>query len=170
MGPVPIEDYIEYRNKMIDKYVDYLNKTTDSLSELSNGEIKTCKGLDDKKWIIWPEFPFESKFEADPMLFCDLYSGEFFSSTISIVQQAMYHLNRNINLKGYELLSQWYDFLGIDSSVKNDCLGWSQEYMFEALNTCWLDFYVQYLETGDGKPYIGIGFDLDPVPFEDYGY
>ena len=170
MNPLPIQDAMAYRDNLLDQYVEHLDDSTDSLWELSNGMVQTSQGLENENWRCWPELPYDSTFESERLLFCDLYSGEFFMSTIPIVQQAMYHLNRNINLKSYEMVDEWFDFLGIDPQVHNPGLGWSVEYLAQAQNSTWLDFFVQYLTTGDGEPYIAIAFQIDPIPFEDEGF
>lgn len=170
MNPLPIQEAAAFRDDLLNRYVEHLDKSTDSLWELSNGLVQTSQGLENENWRCWPELPYDSTLESERILFCDLYSGEFFMSTIPVVQQAMYHLNRNISLKFYEMVDEWFDFLGIDPGVKNSNLGWSQEYLIDVQNSIWLDFYVQYLTTGDGEPYIAIAFQVDPIPFEDMGY
>ena len=171
MNPLPIEDAAAFRERLLNQYVDHLQTTTDSLWELSNGVVQTSQGLEDKDWRCWPELPYETDLDAmDETLFCDLYSGEFFLASIPLVQQAMYHLNRNISLQSYAMVDEWFDFLGIDPQVSNPGLGWSQEYLIEVQGTIWLDFFVQHLVTGDGEPYTAIAFQADPIPFEDEGY
>lgn len=173
MNPTPIQDAMSYRNEVLNQYAEYLNRTDESLWEMSNGFIRTAKKLDHPDWVNWPPLPSDTvEFSVhEAGLFMDLYSGEFFMSTPDLVQQAMYHLNRNICLKGYEVLSEWYGFLGIGevyTTVEN--LGWSQDYLLAAQNSIWVDFVVQSLVTGDGEPYLAIAFEIDPVPFEDEGY
>ena len=173
MNPTPIQDAISYRNEVLDQYTDYLGKANKSLWEMSNGFVRTAKRLDDDKWSNWPPLPGDEVELSvhDAGLFMDVYSGEFFMSTPDLVQQAMYHLNRNICLKGYEVLSEWYDFLGIGEVYTTvDNLGWSQEYLIEAQNSTWVDFAVRPLATKEGEPYLAIAFEIDPVPFEDEGY
>ncbi|NCE64142.1 hypothetical protein D1159_05955 [Pseudoflavonifractor sp. 524-17] len=78
---------------------------------------------------------FEDAVEEE-RLFYDSFSGRYFTSTISKVLQAEYHLNRNFVLNGGEIpLNHFYDLLGIDDIAEGDAIGW-------AINDemCWIDF------------------------------
>lgn len=63
--------------------------------------------------------------EEEEMLFYDAYSSRYFTSTMSRVLQAEYHLNRNYAIAGGVSINDFYDFLGIDQIDGCDSVGWS---------------------------------------------
>ena len=63
--------------------------------------------------------------DGEPRLFYEEYSGRYFESTIEQVLQAEYHINRNYILRGYTVLNELYDFLGIEQTDYGDKLGWT---------------------------------------------
>lgn len=78
---------------------------------------------------------FEDADEEDH-LFYDSFSGRYFTSTISKVLQAEYHLNRNFALNGGGIsLNHFYDLLGIDDIPEGNVIGW-----FVNDEMYWIDF------------------------------
>lgn len=63
--------------------------------------------------------------KEEEMLFYDEFSGRYFTSTMSKVLQAEYHLNRNYVLAGSVDINEFYDFLGISRVECGDAVGWS---------------------------------------------
>lgn len=72
---------------------------------------------------------------GEPVLFYDEYADRFFESTIEQVIVAEYHLNRNFILRGYSVLNEFYDFLGIEPTDYGSKVGWTAD---EGLY--WIDF------------------------------
>ena len=79
--------------------------------------------------------------EPNSYEYCYFYepiSKRTFKSTPSRVMQALYHLNRNLVLRGDANLNEYWTFLGIDNLPEGDDLGW---------NCCtgdylWIDFEI----------------------------
>ena len=72
---------------------------------------------------------------GDPVLFYDEWSHRYFESTIEQVIAAQYHANRNLVLRGYVLLNELYEFLGLKPTDYGNAVGWAVEDDF-----CWIDF------------------------------
>lgn len=62
-----------------------------------------------------------------PVLFYDEWSKRYFETTIEQVITAEYHLNRNFILRGFTVLNEFYDFLGIEPTKYGSELGWTVE-------------------------------------------
>lgn len=58
-------------------------------------------------------------------LFYDVLSKRYFETTLDQVMAAEYHLNRNYVLRGYTVLNEFYEFLGIDKINEGYDLGWT---------------------------------------------
>lgn len=82
---------------------------------------------------------------GDPVLFYDEWSNRYFESTIEQVIAAEYHTNRNFVLRGYSVLNEFYDFLGVEPTDYGSELGWTVE--DELL---WIDFNHRKVELDDG--------------------
>lgn len=82
-------------------------------------------------------------------LFYDGYSNRFFESTIEQVMSAEYHLNRNYVLRGYTVLNELYEFLGLDDTEEGSVLGWApiDDGMY------WIDFNHHKVRLKDGTEY-----------------
>ena len=72
---------------------------------------------------------------GEPVLFYDEWSGRYFESTIEQVIIAEYHLNRNFVLRGYTVLNELYEFLGLDTTDYGSTVGWAVED-----EIYWIDF------------------------------
>lgn len=62
---------------------------------------------------------------GDVVLFYDEHSNRYFESTIERVLSAEYHLNRNYILRGYTVLNELYEFLGLETTDYGSVLGWA---------------------------------------------
>lgn len=62
---------------------------------------------------------------GEPVLFYDEYSNRYFESTIEQVITAEYHLNRNYILRGYSVLNELYEFLGLETTDYGAEVGWA---------------------------------------------
>lgn len=101
------------------------------------------------------------------VLWCDAFSGEMFHSTKSQVLEAEYHFNRNFVLRGCALVTEFYEFLGIEpkklSEEERKTLGWEMEPGFD-----WIDFQHFKATTDDGIECFIIEFAIDPTPQFEY--
>ena len=88
--------------------------------------------------------------ESEQVLFYDLTSKKYFTTTMAAVLNAQYHVNRNLSLRGDCSLNEYLSFLGVDGVDKGDEVGWDISYMVEELESYWLDFdnYKTILEDG----------------------
>ena len=87
---------------------------------------------------------------SEQLLFYDLTSKKYFTTTMAAVLNAQYHVNRNLSLIGDCSLNEYLSFLGVDGVDKGDEVGWDISYMVEELESYWLDFdnYKTILEDG----------------------
>lgn len=86
---------------------------------------------------------------SEKILFYDDYSMRYFTSTMAGVLNAQYHFNRNLTLRGYISLNEFYEFLGIDAVKGGDDIGWNMDNIMEG-GYMWLDFENEYIELEDG--------------------
>jgi len=77
--------------------------------------------------------------ESEQVLCYDLVSKRYFNATMAAIINAQYHINRNLQLRGYSSLNEYYSFLGIDGIDYGDEMGWCLEEIYEC-GEMWLDF------------------------------
>lgn len=94
--------------------------------------------------------------ESEELLFYDLTSKKYFTTTMAAVLNAQYHVNRNLSIRGDCSLNEYLSFLGIDGVEKGDEMGWDISYMVEEMETYWLDFDNQKTTLEDGLECITI--------------
>ena len=94
--------------------------------------------------------------ESEQLLFYDLTSKKYFTTTMAAVLNAQYHVNRNLAVRGDCSLNEYLSFLGIDGVDKGDEMGWDISYMVEEMDSYWLDFYNQKTTLEDGLECITI--------------
>ncbi len=101
--------------------------------------------------------------DEEDHLFYDVFSGRYFTSTVSKVLQAEYHLNRNLALNGEVHLNHFYDLLGIGGIDEGDTLGW-----FINDELYWIDFDHSKTVLDDGLECWIIDTVFSPGTYEDY--
>jgi hypothetical protein len=99
--------------------------------------------------------------ESEKVLCFDMYSQRYFRSTIASVLNAQYHLNRNLSLRGYVSVNEFYEFLGIDKINGGNEIGWSIDEFMDG-GIMWLDFENDYVEMDDGMECHIIAAIVDP--------
>lgn len=77
--------------------------------------------------------------DSDKVLFYENFSNRYFTSTLSAVINAQYHINRNLVLRGYVTANEFYNFIGIGPIHCGDDFGWEINDMIEG-GYEWLDF------------------------------
>lgn len=84
--------------------------------------------------------------DGEPKLFYDEYANRYFEATIEQVITAEYHLNRNYILRGYSVLNELYEFLGLETTDYGSVLGWAplDDGMY------WIDFNHRKVVLDDG--------------------
>lgn len=111
----------------------------------------------------------EDKTKNELRLFYDTYSERFFETTLFKVQLAEYNVNRDLVMRDYVYLNEWYEYLGIPGVDEGWDVGWSTGFCFEAYWQPWIDFAHGDGVTKDGREYITVGFFGEPTrDFEEY--
>ena len=143
--------YKEYKNKIIELY----GKDTD---EEVREEIAKDKYEESN-----------IKVSEGKTLFYDEYSKRYFESTIEKVQQAEYYLNRDLTMRDYAYLNEFYEHIGIEPIDPGWELGWSVGACFAMYWQNWIDFGHPKITMDDGRECIRIVMFQEPViDFEDY--
>lgn len=63
--------------------------------------------------------------DSEKLLFYDLTTRRYFTTTMAAVLNAEYHINRNLALRGECSLNEWMSFLGLDDVENGDEMGWN---------------------------------------------
>ena len=87
---------------------------------------------------------------GDLVLFYDTISELYFYSTPQAVMEAESDFNRNLAVRGYANLNEFYDFLGLPETMGGDVLGWDLYSGEITYGYKWVDFVhrEQHLEDG----------------------
>jgi hypothetical protein len=93
-------------------------------------------------------YDLEADQKSERYLFYECFSKRYFTSTLSAVMNAQYHINRNFSLSGFAAVNEFYEFLGLDKTDSGDEIGWGQELLED--NTMWIDFDNRYTKLEDG--------------------
>lgn len=102
---------------------------------------------------------------GEPKLFYDEYANRYFEASIEQVMAAEYHLNRNYILRGYSVLNELYEFLGLETTEYGSVLGWAplDDGMY------WIDFNHRKVVTPDGMECYILEMPFEPsLGFDDY--
>lgn len=105
-------------------------------------------------------------YEGEEMLFYLEHTQKFFTSTMERVLNAEYHLNRNYILRGYSVLNEFYDFLGLEPTDYGSEVGWTpdDESMY------WIEFDHRKTMIKDVECVV-IDMPFEPsTTFQDYSY
>ncbi len=94
--------------------------------------------------------------DSEKLLFYDLTTKRYFTTTMAAVLNAEYHINRNLALRGECSLNEWLSFLGLDDVENGDEMGWDINKMVEEMDSYWLDFDNQKTLLEDGLECITI--------------
>ena len=114
-------------------YKDYKKKVTEMLGKEGHEEVMAEIAKDKLK-------EEEIEVEDDKKLFFDSFSGQYFESTIEKVQEAEYQINRDLSMRDYATVNEFYDYLGIPHIDAGDDIGWSTGMNFDYYWQSWIDF------------------------------
>lgn len=103
---------------------------------------------------------------SEKILFYDSNSQRYFQATIPAVLSAMYHLNRNLVLRGDVTLNEFFEFIGIDKIPGGDDIGWSMNELIED-GLMWLDFENVHTKLEDGMECCVISSCVSAGPFSE---
>lgn len=143
-------------------YKQYKDKVIDLLGEEANDEIQAEVAKDNYKESNMAMVENEE-------LFYDAFSGRYFKSTKHKVQEAEYRLNRDMVMRDYAYLNEWYEYIGLDSIDSGWKLGWSTGMCIQAYWQEWIDFNHTKVTMDDGLECTIVKFWQEPLPdFEEY--
>lgn len=163
-------------------YKEYKAKVMEMLGK--DGELEIRDAI--VKDRIKKDPPIDS--DSELPLFYDIYSKQYFNMAMEDFTEARYKLNRNLSLRGYSSLEEFYCFLGLDSTELSEIIGWDYETLLEEWGTVWIDIDAHLVKTDDGlecyvidylqepkmddELYPGIRGQIDPdytpIDFSDY--
>lgn len=102
-------------------------------------------------------------------LFYDEYSGRYFESTMENVLNAEYYINRDLSLRDYATINEFYEYLNIDPIKSGDELGWSSGMNFDYYWQSWIDFTHRKTILDDGREcYIITIFEEPTLEWKEY--
>lgn len=102
-------------------------------------------------------------------LFYDEYSKRYFESTIEEVQRAEYRLNRDMVMRDYAYLNEWYEHIGLPPIDGGYSLGWSIGQCMDMYWQSWIDFTHSKVIMDDGRECHIIRIMEEPIiDFEEY--
>ena len=100
-----------------------------------------------------------------PVLWYDEYSKRFFEASLEQVLTAEYHVNRNYILRGYNVLNELYDFLGLEPTDFGNEMGWAPTDEGEY----WIEFNHRKAKLDDGTVFYILEMPFEPrVNYDDY--
>lgn len=104
---------------------------------------------------------------SEPVLFYDEYGKRYFEAPIEQVIQAEYHQNRNYIMRGFALLNEFYEFLGLEQTDYGREVGW----VIEDDGSFWVDFNHHKVELDDGLECYIIEMMFEPtMEWKEYYY
>lgn len=116
-------------------YRDYQRKARELYGENVDQNIKAS--LAEERF----ETGAPTETDSDRYLFYDELSDRYFWRTMREVMDAEYHLNRNLALRDYASLNEFYEFLGLPPTTDGEKLGWNLYIGPEIYGYSWVDFY-----------------------------
>lgn len=153
-------------------YKDYRRKLKELYGEEAHQEIVEALAIEkaETKYINSSYFASNCNLAAESRssetkIFYDEYSQRFFETTIEQVMDAEYHLNRNYILRGYSVLNELYDFLGLEPTDTGSIMGWAplDEGMY------WIEFNHRKAEMEDGTEFYILEMPFEPrVDYDEY--
>ncbi len=142
-------------------YKEYKDKVVDILGKEANEEIQTEIAKDKYKET-------EIAVTEGKELFYDSYSDRYFESTKYAVKEAQYQLNRDLIMRDYIYLNEWYDYLDLEHVDGGWDAGWCGAVCYEAYWQMWLDFSTYKTTLDDGRECTVIDFWQPPILVEDF--
>lgn len=145
-----------------ESFKEYRNKVDELYGEEANNEItkEIAKDHYTETNISVPD---------NEQLFYDAFSNQYFTSTMFKVQQAEYYLNRDLTMRDYAYLNEFYEHLDIDGVEGGWKLGWSTGSCLAAYWQPWIDFNHSKVTMDDGQVCTVITMFQEPfADFEDY--
>ena len=148
---------------LLDKtYKEYRKKVEDYYGEGSDDEIIEEIAKDN-----YAQNPIVPAKETE--LYYDVYSGRYFEATPATIHEAKYRLNRDLVMRDYVYLNEFYESVGLEPIDGGWSLGWSMGLCMDLYWQPWIDFGHTKMTLDDGTEYTTIQMFIEPVAdFEDY--
>lgn len=144
--------YKEYRDKVV--YLLGEEKHEEVIEEIAKDKYKET----------------DISVSEENQLFYDAFSRRYFESTLFKVQKAEYYLNRDLTMRDYAYLNEFYDYLGLEAHDSGDTLGWSTGACIETYWQPWIDFSHKKVTMDDGLECIIVTMFQEPLAdFEERG-
>lgn len=144
-------------------YKEYKQKVTDIYGEAANAHVHEEIVLDK-----YEKQDDEIEVEDDRVLFYDYFSERYFASTIEDVQRAEYRINRDMVMRGYVYLNEFYEHLDIEPIEAGYALGWSTGSQLATNWQNWIDFTHEKAILEDGLECHIIVMDEPQPDFMEY--
>ena len=143
-------------------YKEYRNKVKDLQGEEVDNQVRDE--------ITKDNYDKDSVHElAGQELFYDEFSKRYFKSTKYAVQHAAYEINRDLIMRDYATLNEYYAYLGLPEIEGGDEVGWSTAMNFDYYWQLWIDFGCNKVILEDGTECTRIYMFQEPdVNYEDY--
>lgn len=125
--------YKEYKSKLKELYGEEAHQKI--MRELAVEKAENIP-LEARTYLGSETLGFESLNE-DERLFYDAIGDRYFTSTVTRVLEAEYHLNRNFCLGWIPSLNDFYEFLGLEKTEYGDTVGWTNSNG----DYYWIDFF-----------------------------
>ena len=137
-------------------YKEYKKKVEELYGEGANENVKSEIAKDKYN---------ESDIEPEDgmKLFYDDFSGRYFESTLEKVQDAEYNINRDLSMRDYATLNEFYEYLGLIPIDGGDDLGWSTGMNNDHYWQAWIDFGHHKTIMDDGLEVISITMFSEPM-------
>jgi len=103
--------------------------------------------------------------ESEKILCYDMFSKRYFTATMAAIVNAQYHINRNLQLRGYTTINEFYNFIGLDGIKYGDEIAWAMDDLMEG-GIMWLDFENHRTVMEDGLECCVISAVLEPNKFD----
>lgn len=139
------ESYSEYRKTVTDIYGEEADEKVKSVIYEKKYESSDFKPNDENKLVFYEE-----------------YYGDFFEASEADIYYAIYHFNRNFQLRGYAAVAELHRFLELPVRDSAEAIGWNDCEFIEDGLTPWIDFYFDKKTLDDGMMYYIISPQFAP--------
>ena len=137
-------------------YKDYKKKANELYGEEADNHIREELSKDKYEESDIPE-------DDGQQLFFDEFSGRFFRSTLEKVQRAEYRLNRDLVMRDWATINEFYELIDLPPVDGGDNIGWSTCMNEQAYWQTWVDFSNLKTVTDDGSEYYILRIYQEPM-------
>ena len=139
-----------------ESYSEYRKTVTDIYGEDADEKVKSV--ICEKKY---ESFDFKPNDENMRVFYEETY-GDFFEASEADVYYALYHFNRNFQLRGYADVAELHEFLGLPVKDSDEVIGWNMDDYYESGLIPWIDFQFIEKTLDDGMSYFILCPEWEP--------